>query len=180
MAKMGAVSIAQYHDTDSNLTLHVWKNGSKNIESYYDALRSISSQMDFSGWSKEHIFYSSNHITEVERKRLLEDREKNRKKTGIYSDEAPNAQPVLEACLIKAKSYCLKLHNDNNSFETKFAMKGCRNRILDLKFEFAKRFLLGYEKESILYPHVTIESQKHELILRKTKKTACNRQFLKR
>ena len=135
--------------------------------------------MDFSVWPTTHEFFSSSNITEKERERLLLDRELNKKKIGLYSDEV-GGKIVKEACLVKAKSYIIQLHGDESQANLKLAFKGCRTRILDIKYNYAKRFLLGLEKSQILYPHVSIESKRHNLLLRKTQKVVCNRQFLKR
>lgn len=59
-------------------------------------------------------------------------------------------------------------------------MKGVRQSRFDLKFISARKFILGEEKTSLLYDHVTIESRRHSLRLRKSKKIVVNRQFLKR
>ena len=73
----------------------------------------------------------------------------NRKKIGLYSDEV-GGKIVKEACLVKAKSYLVQLHGDESQANVKLAFKGCRTRILDIKYNYAKRFLLGLEKSQIL------------------------------
>ena len=95
--------------------------------------------MDFSVWPTTHEFFSSPNISKKERDRLLSDRELNRKKIGLYSDEV-GGKIVKEACLVKAKSYLVQLHGDESQANVKLAFKGCRTRILDIKYNYAKRF----------------------------------------
>ena len=146
--------------------------------------------MDFSKWGTSHPFYSAPNVTSSEKAQLLADRDRNAKKLGFLSHEAPQAEIVTDACLLKSKSYVLKMFKlgdddhlngkENGEFRQKLVMKGAKISLLDLKHDYAVSFLLGNEKMNIVYRHVTIESRKHQLRIRTGPKIVCNRQFTKR
>lgn len=142
--------------------------------------------MDYSKRSLTDPLFSSLNIDQIERNKLISHREQNRSKVGLFSDETPSGELVLGACLIKAKSYVLKMYSPPNQgfapgqYTEKLVMKGAKISLLDLKYDFASEFLLGRKKMNILYNHVTIESRLHNINLRIGPKAVCNRQFVKR
>ena len=195
----GAVTSMKYSDTDSALIYSVFDNGRPNgrtdgrtdgrtntreneqsIETYWDALRDICHKWDHSKLSVSHPFYTSPTVSEEQRSKLLFYREKNAKVLGLFSHEAPRCYPLSGACLLKAKSYVIELYKPDGGKTEKVAMKGAKLCKLDLKYQYAMRFLLGKEKMNIIYNHVCITSRKHRLQNRTSPKSVCNRQFLKR
>ena len=146
------------------------------LDKYYEALRELSNNMDFSNWELSHPLYSDPRIGSKLKNRLLENREKNRSLPGIFKDEL-NGRVIKSCYFVCAKTYFIQF-NDNN---VKNTTKGCRKSRLDMNVERIERFILGREKESeLFYNHVEFCIKKHDVIFRRGKRKICDRLYTKR
>ena len=165
-----------YLDTDGACFFHQLDKSETSLDTFWKALRKISSQMDYSDFDLSSPLYADSTLSAEERNKLLEDREKNKKKIGLFASEI-GSRVVSKAAFMQSKSYCLSFE-DNKAY--KLAMKGARHRKLDLKIEELEKFILGHSGKRMSYDHVYITSMRQELYIRKTKKNIMNRLYTKR
>ena len=75
--------------------------------------------MDYSDFDLSSPLYADSTLSAEERNKLLEDREKNKKKIGLFASEI-GSRVVSKAAFMQSKSYCLSFE-DNKAY--KLAMK---------------------------------------------------------
>ena len=165
-----------YLDTDGVAIYHVLDKKEKNLGTFWQALRLISGDMDYSDFPLCHPLFSDPALSQEERNRLITDRENNKKKIGLFASEIGD-RVVSSAAFIQPKSYCIEFADES---PPKIAMKGARIQKLDLKMKTLKQFIMGEYGKHISYDHVSINGMKQELYIRRTEKNILNRLYTKR
>ena len=163
-----------YSDTDSAAIIHYVKG--QTLDNYYSALRDLAKNMDFSNWPDLHPLFSGAPDSK-ERAQLLEIKEQNKSRLGIFKDEL-NMKVIKSAYFACPKTYFIQFHNQEKD---KITTKGCRKSRLDINMDRIERFLLGKNKEiELSYKHVEFSIKKHDNIFRQTKRKICDRLYTKR